>query len=251
MLGGRASCRALTAARRDSGRRAFGAGTQRSPTRPLAPSSSATAGATSLVASLDGAADSDDRHENERADEYRPRSEYLATASVAVDQDPSAPLALTCLRAADERKAREPLALRVSHLTYACTFLVICTGRSRPQIAAIARNVEDKVRARHCVRARVSSGSGGRSGDGGGWVLLDYGDVIVNVMSPEQRAHYRLESLWSRGERLAYDEGARGGDADAEAGVVPGSGSDDDDDDDDDDMEWVVSDEDAGAPAAY
>ena len=32
-----------------------------------------------------------------------------------------------------------------------------------------------------------------------GWIVLDYGDVVVHLFSPEQRDYYRLEDLWSQG----------------------------------------------------
>jgi ribosome-associated protein len=32
-----------------------------------------------------------------------------------------------------------------------------------------------------------------------GWILLDYGDVVVHLFSPDQRDYYRLEDLWSEG----------------------------------------------------
>lgn len=35
-----------------------------------------------------------------------------------------------------------------------------------------------------------------------GWIVLDYGDVVVHLFSPEQRDYYRLEELWSKGNVL-------------------------------------------------
>lgn len=35
-----------------------------------------------------------------------------------------------------------------------------------------------------------------------GWIVLDYGDVVVHLFSPEQRDYYRLEDLWSEGNVL-------------------------------------------------
>jgi ribosome-associated protein len=54
------------------------------------------------------------------------------------------------------------------------------------------RDLDDKVREEFGRKALGSEGRGT-----GGWVLLDFGDVVVHVFSPEQRAHYDLEELWS------------------------------------------------------
>lgn len=37
-----------------------------------------------------------------------------------------------------------------------------------------------------------------------GWILLDYGDVIVHIFSPERRSYYQLERLWSKGKVLLH-----------------------------------------------
>merc|ERR1719375_496649 len=80
--------------------------------------------------------------------------------------DREAPLVFAAVRAADERKAADITAVRVSHLTYSTDFFVNMTGRSKAQINAIVRNIEDEVFAQCGRRPR-------RQGKAlGGWVCL-------------------------------------------------------------------------------
>jgi ribosome-associated protein len=37
-----------------------------------------------------------------------------------------------------------------------------------------------------------------------GWILIDAGDIIVHIFSPEQRNYYKLEDLWSKGKILLH-----------------------------------------------
>lgn len=68
--------------------------------------------------------------------------------------------------------------------------IVIASGDSNRQVRALARNVADK------VREADGEVIGVEGEDGGEWVLVDLGDIVVHVMQPNVRAHYDLESLW-------------------------------------------------------
>ena len=70
-------------------------------------------------------------------------------------------------------------------------YFLICNGENSRQIGAIADSVLDDARAKGGVRAF------GREGNTHtGWVLVDFGDLIVHIFAPEQRAFYDLEGLW-------------------------------------------------------
>ena len=69
-------------------------------------------------------------------------------------------------------------------------YFVIASAGSERQIKAILDDVD---KALEKVARPI-----GREGDASsGWVLLDYGDVIVHLFAPEERAFYDLESLWA------------------------------------------------------
>ena len=68
--------------------------------------------------------------------------------------------------------------------------IVIASGDSNRQVRSLARHVHDKVRE---AGEEVLSVEGE---DGGEWVLVDLGSVVVHVMQPSVRAYYNLEELW-------------------------------------------------------
>ncbi len=61
---------------------------------------------------------------------------------------------------------------------------------------ALAKGVLEATKMNHKKRGRVE----GQPQDG--WLVLDYGDVVVHLFSPDQREHYDLEELWSDGKVL-------------------------------------------------
>jgi ribosome-associated protein len=63
---------------------------------------------------------------------------------------------------------------------------------------ALSDGAEERVREQFKVRARVE----GSPGDG--WLLVDFGDVILHLFSHERRDYYRLEDLWAKGKVLLH-----------------------------------------------
>lgn len=75
-------------------------------------------------------------------------------------------------------------------------YFVICSGRSTTQVETIVEAVE---------AALDAAGAAPWHREGlpeSGWVLLDYGDVIVHVFLPETRRFYALERLWGDAPRV-------------------------------------------------
>jgi ribosome-associated protein len=120
-------------------------------------------------------------------------------------------LACTCARVADERKAEQIVVLHVEPLTFVTGYFVIVTGLNERQIGAIVSQVRG--RAEQIGHKAI----GVEGAPDSGWVLIDLGDVVVHVFSPEARRLYDLELLWGEAQHVAWQQvpplaapGARG-----------------------------------------
>lgn len=114
---------------------------------------------------------------------------------------PAAPLPDTvraALEAADDRKARDIVALDLRGLSNATDFFVVASGTSDAHVRGIADLVVERMDALGSPAHHVEGLSGGR------WALLDFVDVVVHIFHPEARAFYQLERLWSDAPEIRY-----------------------------------------------
>jgi len=84
------------------------------------------------------------------------------------------------------------LLLDLAGKTIVADYFVIATGSSDRQIRAIVEDVVVQLKREHGV-INLSVEGAAESG----WVLIDYGSVVVHIFSPKQRDYYQLERLWS------------------------------------------------------
>ncbi|MFN8591265.1 MAG: ribosome silencing factor [Thermomicrobiales bacterium] len=92
--------------------------------------------------------------------------------------------------------ARDTVVLDIHELSPFADYFVITAGENERQLRAINRIVSEKM-AEAGIRPRRSEGSAS-----GGWIVLDFDDVLVHIFSTEQRDFYRLEDLWSEAPTL-------------------------------------------------
>jgi len=105
----------------------------------------------------------------------------------------------TALLAADileDRKAQDVAVLEVIDLTVLADYFIIATGTSTTHVGALADEIEFQFKERGIAAHHIE---GHRAG---GWVLMDYKDVIVHVFTKEAREFYSLERLWSDADRV-------------------------------------------------
>jgi len=93
-------------------------------------------------------------------------------------------------RAALGRKALDLVILDVQALSTVTDYFLICSGRSTTHVESITDAIRDELKA-DGIRARHAEGMAES-----GWVLLDYGDVLMHVFLEETRVYYALEHLW-------------------------------------------------------
>ena len=90
----------------------------------------------------------------------------------------------------DKKKAIDIKAIRITELSIVADYFVIASGTSNTHVKALADEVEYEMSQRGIEPAHIE-------GRATGWILLDYGSVVVHVFTGESREYYNLERLWS------------------------------------------------------
>jgi ribosome-associated protein len=106
-------------------------------------------------------------------------------------------IARTIVSNLEEKKGEDILLLDLIGICSFTDYFVLCTGTSERTIKALSEEVRNAVKDKHSMRARGIEGEASS-----GWVLIDYGDVILHIFSRSMRAYYQLDELWQDGKVL-------------------------------------------------
>jgi ribosome-associated protein len=101
-------------------------------------------------------------------------------------------LARRAVEVAEEKQASDIVMLDLQKLNTVADYFVICSGESERQLKAIIDAIDETI-SREFARDARTEGTPDT-----GWILLDYGDVVVHIFSVALRDYYRLERLWSK-----------------------------------------------------
>lgn len=108
----------------------------------------------------------------------------------------------TIIAAIQEKKGANIISLDLRKINEAVAdFFIICEGASQPQVRAIGENVQVLVKEKCDEAAYHHEGYNNLT-----WVLIDYVNVVVHVMMPEERKFYKLEEMWSDAVGQEHDE---------------------------------------------
>ncbi|MGI3163794.1 ribosome silencing factor [Pseudooceanicola sp. 200-1SW] len=94
------------------------------------------------------------------------------------------------LKSLEDDKAEEIVQIDLAGKSSIGDYMVVCSGRSSRQVAAISEKLVDRLKQ---ATGRTAKIEGKETGD---WVLIDTGDVIVHVFRPEVREFYQIEKMW-------------------------------------------------------
>lgn len=96
------------------------------------------------------------------------------------------------VNAADDKKANYLTEIDLRGKTLIADFFIVCSGTSNIHIRSVADGIVEALE-KSGVRAHRTEGY-----SEGTWIVIDYGDVIVHVMSEDERNRYKIENLWTR-----------------------------------------------------
>lgn len=107
-------------------------------------------------------------------------------------------LSKTIVSVLEEAMGEDIILLDIKNQTHFADYFIFVSGTSNRMLRALTDEVLEKVRRESDVPGRVE----GKPDSG--WVLIDFGDVVLHIFSPDRRKYYRLEELWSEGKILLH-----------------------------------------------
>ena len=101
-------------------------------------------------------------------------------------------LARKIVNAIADKKGSDIILLDLRSISLLADYFVICSGESERQVKAIVDEITEKIKEEGIRPLHIEGDTSS------GWVLVDYGGIIVHVFAPVMRGYYQLEKLWSK-----------------------------------------------------
>ncbi|HXB15176.1 MAG TPA: ribosome silencing factor [Solirubrobacteraceae bacterium] len=105
-------------------------------------------------------------------------------------------------RLAADKKAHDVVELDLRGVVGYTDYFLVCTGNTGRQAKSIQDGIHEGLKREHGLSPRRVEGSAD-----GGWILMDYLDVVVHIFTPQAREFYRLEQLWGEAPARAAGSG--------------------------------------------
>lgn len=99
-------------------------------------------------------------------------------------------MALFAAKALSDKKAMDIAIIDISEKAAFTDYFVIASGNNERQLAALVDQVEEQFEKEGIFVDRIE----GKKNSG--WILMDYGDIVINIMTEEMRQNYGIERLW-------------------------------------------------------
>lgn len=107
-------------------------------------------------------------------------------------------IAHTIINTLEEKKGEEILLLDIQKVSTFSNYFIICTGTSNRMLDALADAVITSVNEKHKIKGHIEGNPEC------GWMVLDFGLLLVHLFSPDQRDYYKLEDLWHEGKVILH-----------------------------------------------
>jgi ribosome-associated protein len=100
--------------------------------------------------------------------------------------------------ALEDKKAENIVLLDIHEIASFTDYFLLCSGSSDRMLDSLAKAAEETGDQLTGHKPRVEGSPSG------GWIVVDIGDIVVHLFSPDQRDYYQLEQLWERGKLLLH-----------------------------------------------
>jgi ribosome-associated protein len=102
------------------------------------------------------------------------------------------------VNALEDKKGEDIILMDIHEAAFFADYFIICSGTSNRMLQALADTAIEQTKRKFEINARIEGIADH------GWILVDFGDVILHLFSPDRREYYQLESLWSGGKILLH-----------------------------------------------